>query len=85
MYYFDEVKDTVLEDWVNFNSIQTQNLEDKEDYLNVLIDDGRHIKVSGLEDETRVQIFGNGITKNHNFVVKDALSYRQFKSFILLY
>ena len=43
MYYFDEVKDTVLEDWVNANNIQTQNLEDKEDYLNVLIDDGRHI------------------------------------------
>ena len=83
--YFDEVKDTVLEDWVNFNSIQTQNLEDKEDYLNVLIDDGRHIKVSGLEDETRIQIFGNGITKNHNFVVIYARSYKQFKSFLILY
>jgi len=85
MNYFDEIKSTILEDWVNANNIQTKNLEDKNKHLNVIIDDGRHIKVKSLEDHTRVQIFGNGITSNHTFIIKDHLSNRQFKAFLLLY
>ena len=85
MYFFDEAKAVVLDDFVDQLVTPPVKQEENHNGLLVTLDDGRLIMVAGFEDQTGVAVHGNSVTPNHHFVVNDERSYRKFKAFMLTY
>ena len=85
MYFFDETKTVVLDDFVDQLVTPPVKQEENHNGLLVNLDDGRSIMAAGFEDQTSVYVDGNSITPNHHFVVNDLRSYREFKAWALTY
>ena len=85
MYFLEETKTTVLDDFVDQLITPPVKQYDSPFGLLVTLDDGRSINVIGSLDQTSVFVDGNSVTPDHFFNINDERAYRKFKAWALTY